>query len=111
VGVRRMCDRVQSRAAGYRNLVNYDDIIDALQSLDAGQSADTVTYAFKPRQRRRRRSEWKSRGRGSSLRRPSFPEAIDFRPAKSMSCVTAVAPCLRLSRLQRDGWSRDRRLR
>jgi hypothetical protein len=32
------CDRVQSRAAGYRNgnVVNYDDIIDALQSLDAG---------------------------------------------------------------------------
>jgi hypothetical protein len=28
------------------NVVNYDDI-DALQSLDAGQSADTVTYAFK----------------------------------------------------------------
>jgi hypothetical protein len=26
--------------------------LDALQSLDAGQSADTVTYAFKRRQRR-----------------------------------------------------------
>jgi hypothetical protein len=63
-----MCDRVQSRAAGYRtgNVVNYDDIIDALQSLDAGQSADTATYTFKRRQRRRRWSGWKNcRGVGS----------------------------------------------
>jgi hypothetical protein len=28
------------------NVVNYDDIIDALQSLHAGQSADTVTCAL-----------------------------------------------------------------
>jgi hypothetical protein len=31
------------RATATGNVVNYDDIIDALQSLDAGQSADTVT--------------------------------------------------------------------
>jgi hypothetical protein len=36
------------RATATGNVVNYDDIIDALQSLDDGQSADTVTYAFKP---------------------------------------------------------------
>jgi hypothetical protein len=54
------------RATASGNVVNYDDIIDALQSLDAGQSADTVTYAFKRRQRRRRWSDWKGRGRGSS---------------------------------------------
>ena len=29
------------RATATGNVVNYDDIIDALQSLDAGQSADT----------------------------------------------------------------------
>jgi hypothetical protein len=29
---------------------------------------------------------------GSSLRRPSFSGAIDFRLAKSMSCVTAMGP-------------------
>ena len=52
------------RATRNGNVVNYDDIIDALQSLDAGQSADTATYAFKRRQRRRRLSAWKGRGRG-----------------------------------------------
>ena len=35
------------RATVTGNVVRYDDIIDALQSLDAGQAADTVTYAFK----------------------------------------------------------------
>jgi hypothetical protein len=44
--------------------VSYDEIIDALQSLDAGQSADTAAYAFKRRQRRRRWSDWKGRRRG-----------------------------------------------
>ena len=44
-----MCDRVQSRAAGYRyrerrQLHDIIDALDALQSLDAGQSADTLTY-------------------------------------------------------------------
>jgi hypothetical protein len=52
------------RATARGNVVNYDDIIDALQSLDAGQAADTVTYAFKRRQRRRRWSDPKGRGRG-----------------------------------------------
>jgi hypothetical protein len=52
------------RAAAAGNVVNYDDIIDALQSLDAGQSADTAASAFKRRQRRRRWSDWKDRGRG-----------------------------------------------
>jgi hypothetical protein len=37
------------RAIATGNVVNYDDIIDALQSLDARQSADTVTYTFKRR--------------------------------------------------------------
>jgi hypothetical protein len=52
------------RATATGNVVNYDDIIDALQSLDAGQAADTVTYTFKRRQRRRRWSDRKGRGRG-----------------------------------------------
>jgi hypothetical protein len=52
------------RASATGNVVSYDDIIDALQSLDAGQSADTVIYAFKRRQRRRRWSDWKGRRRG-----------------------------------------------
>jgi hypothetical protein len=52
------------RATATGNVVNYDDIIDALQSLDDGQSADTVTYAFKRRQRRRRWSDSKGRERG-----------------------------------------------
>jgi hypothetical protein len=52
------------RAAATGNVVNYDDIIDALQSLDAGRAADTVTYAFKRRQRRRRWNDRKGRGRG-----------------------------------------------
>jgi hypothetical protein len=45
-------------------VVNYDDIIDALQSIDAGQSVDASTYAFKRRQRRRRWSDWKGRKSG-----------------------------------------------
>jgi hypothetical protein len=49
------------RATATGSVVSYDDIIDALQSLDAGQSADTVTYAFKRRQRRRPWSDWKGR--------------------------------------------------
>ena len=52
------------RATATGNVVNYDDIIDALQSLDAGQAADTMTYTFKRRQRRRRWSGLKGRGRG-----------------------------------------------
>jgi hypothetical protein len=52
------------RATATGNVVNYDDIIDALQSLDAGQAADTVSYVFKRRQRRRLWSDWKGRGRG-----------------------------------------------
>jgi hypothetical protein len=52
------------RASETGNLVSYDDIIDALQSLDAGQSADTMTYAAKRRQRRRRWSDWKGRRGG-----------------------------------------------
>jgi hypothetical protein len=52
------------RATATGNVVSYDDIIDALQSLDAGQSADTVTYAFKRRQRRRRWIDGKGRRRG-----------------------------------------------
>jgi hypothetical protein len=50
------------RATATGNVVNYEDIIDALQSLDAGQASDTVCYAFKRRQRRRRWSDWKGRG-------------------------------------------------
>ena len=46
------------RASATGNVVNYDDIIDALQSVDAS------TYAFKRRQRRRRWSDWKGRKRG-----------------------------------------------
>jgi hypothetical protein len=52
------------RASATGSIVSYDDIIDALQALDTGQSADTVTYAFKRRQRRRRWGDWKSRRRG-----------------------------------------------
>jgi hypothetical protein len=33
------------RASATGNVVSYDRIIDALQSLDAGQRADTVTHA------------------------------------------------------------------
>jgi hypothetical protein len=51
------------RASATGNVVSYDDIIDALQSLDAGQRADTVTHAFKRRQRRRRWSDWQARRR------------------------------------------------
>jgi hypothetical protein len=46
------------------NVVNYDDIIDALQSLDAGQAADMVTYAFRAAPRCRRWSDWKDRKPG-----------------------------------------------
>jgi len=52
------------RASATGSVVNYDDIIDALQSLDAGQSVDASTYAFKRRLRRRRLSDWKGRRRG-----------------------------------------------
>jgi hypothetical protein len=52
------------RASATGSIVSYDDIIDALQSLDAGPSADKVIDAFKRRQRRRRWSDWKSRRRG-----------------------------------------------
>lgn len=52
------------RASATGSVVNYDDIIDALQSLDAGQSVDASTYAFKRRLRRRRLSDWKGRGHG-----------------------------------------------
>jgi hypothetical protein len=63
VGVRSSpIPRCAATATG--NAVNYDDIIDALRSLDAGQSADTVTDTFKRRQRRRPWSDWKGRGRG-----------------------------------------------
>jgi hypothetical protein len=44
------------------SVVNYDDIIDALQSLDGEQSSETVTDTFKRRQRRRRWAKWKDRG-------------------------------------------------
>jgi hypothetical protein len=90
------------------NVVNYDDI-NALQSLDAGQSADALTYAFKRRQRRRRWSVWKGRGRRLQrvrLSRPwmdaqgsraafaahRFLETINFLLAKSLSCITAIGP-------------------
>jgi hypothetical protein len=52
------------RAAATANVVRYDEIIDALQSLDTGQSADTAAYAFKRGQRRRRWSDRKGRRRG-----------------------------------------------
>lgn len=48
------------------SIVNYDDIIDALQSLDCGQSSDTVTYAYRRRQRRRRLTVWKDGGRSGN---------------------------------------------
>jgi hypothetical protein len=51
------------RVTATGHVVNYDDIIDALQSLDAGRSAD-MTYVFKRQQRRRRWSDWKGRRRG-----------------------------------------------
>ena len=46
------------------SIVSYDEIIDALQSLDVGQPADKMTDAFKRRRRRRRWSDWKNRKRG-----------------------------------------------
>jgi hypothetical protein len=51
------------RTSATGSIASYDEIIDALQSLDVGQSADKVTDAFKRRQRRRRWSAWKSRRR------------------------------------------------
>jgi hypothetical protein len=51
------------RAAATGSVVSYDDIIDAVQSLEGGQSSETVTYTFKRRQRRRRWSDWKGRRR------------------------------------------------
>jgi hypothetical protein len=56
------------RASATRNVISYDDIIDALQALDAGQSADTVTYAFKRRQWRRRWSDGKAQTRRARRR-------------------------------------------
>lgn len=50
------------RETALGSIVNYDEIIDALQSLDDGQSPETATYAFKRRQRRTRWSKWKARG-------------------------------------------------
>jgi hypothetical protein len=50
------------RAATTGDVVSYDDIIDALQSLDGERSSETVTYTFKCRQRRRRWAKWKGRG-------------------------------------------------
>ncbi len=64
------------RASATGNVVSYDDIIDALQSLDAGESADTVIYAFKRRQRRRRWSDWKGRRRCG-------PDNGEWAPARS----------------------------
>jgi hypothetical protein len=55
---------IELRAVATGNVVSYDEIIDALQSLDAGRSADMAAYAFKRRQRRRRWSDWKGRRRG-----------------------------------------------
>jgi hypothetical protein len=43
-------------------VVSYDDIIDALQSLDGERLPETVTYTFKRRQRRRRWAKWKDGG-------------------------------------------------
>jgi hypothetical protein len=51
---------LRERASG--SIVNYDDIIDALQSLDGERSPDVVTYTFKRRQRRTRWSRWKDSG-------------------------------------------------
>jgi hypothetical protein len=50
------------RAATTGNVVSYDDIIDALQSLDVERSSETLAYTFKRRQRGRRWTKWKRRG-------------------------------------------------
>jgi hypothetical protein len=50
------------QAATTGNAISYDDIIDALQSLDVDPSSNTVTYDFKRRQRRRRWTKWKDSG-------------------------------------------------
>jgi hypothetical protein len=47
------------------SLVSYDEIIDALQSLDGERSPDTVTYTFRRRQWRRQWTKWKDSGRRS----------------------------------------------
>ena len=48
------------------SVVSYDEIIDALQSLDGERSSDTVTYTFKRRQRRRQWTKWKDGGGGDA---------------------------------------------
>jgi hypothetical protein len=53
------------RETGSDKIVNYDDIIDALQSLDGG-SSETASYAYKRRQRRRRLTLWKDGGRSDN---------------------------------------------
>jgi hypothetical protein len=50
------------RTATTGNVVSYDDIIDALQSLDVERSSETLAYTFRRRQRRRRWTKWKARG-------------------------------------------------
>jgi hypothetical protein len=65
------------RATATGNVVSYDDIIDALQSLDSERSTDTVTYAFRRRQRRRRWNDWKGRGRGPSKGRDDGSSAFE----------------------------------
>lgn len=47
------------------SVVKYDEIIDALQSLDGDRSLEAVTYTFNRRQRRRQWTKWKD-GAGSS---------------------------------------------
>jgi hypothetical protein len=42
-------------------VVRYDEIIDALQSLDADRDAERAPDAFKRRQRRRRIADWRLR--------------------------------------------------
>ena len=42
------------RTATTGNVISYDDITDALQSLDVERSSETLAYTFRRRQRRRR---------------------------------------------------------
>ena len=44
------------------SMVNYDEIIDALQSVDDEQSLDTLMCTFKRRRRRTRWTKWKDGG-------------------------------------------------
>lgn len=44
------------------SVVSYDEIIDALQSLDSERSPEKATYAFRRRQRRRRWTRGKDGG-------------------------------------------------